>query len=103
MDLQGKMETYWCTADELPEPEPTPAPTPYAGPFWTPGSKVCYIGECTCGPTYKWEWCNTPCNRTEPDGKFKFCPNSKKATEMTQFCHSTEENCQKCNGHYCDQ
>lgn len=105
-DLEGTLETYWCPPESLPEVEPTPSPTPYAGPFWTPGDKACYIDVCTCAPTHTgtvMEWCDDSCTRTEPNGKHAFCPNGKKATEMTQFCHSSEDNCKnKCNGHYCD-
>lgn len=105
-DLEGTLETYWCLPESLPKPEPTPSPTPYAGPFWTPGSKACYIGVCSCSEattrTEANSWCDQSCTETEPDGPRPFCPDGKKGTRMTQYCHSSQENCENnCNGHYC--
>jgi hypothetical protein len=103
--VSADSEVYWCPEGSYPAPTPPPPPTPYTGPTWTPGSKMCYIGVCTCGPTYGQEFCSEPCHESklEPDGPSQFCPNGLKATKMTQFCHASEDNCIQCNGHYCDR
>lgn len=105
-------KTYWCG-----EAPPTPAtPPPTQGPtvddeplyVWSPGAKMCYIGVCGCNTQTSgtYAWCVEDCHQWVFDdsrGSRQFCPNGKKNTKMTNFCHLNQTNCeQSCNGHYCE-
>jgi len=118
-----KCNGHYCpggTAEPAPSPasapasEPgTPAPTwqGYGGqPGWSMGMKMCFKSVCTCGPTYQQDFCGEECRNTGDLSKqgpdfgaenTQFCPNNQKATLMGHQCHMSEEDCIKCNGHYC--